>query len=76
MLPGPAGRGFLVALFVEDDLDTLQATLPENIQGGQISNATAYLYQTAEALLKMQSGPDGNHAVSWSAVYLPYEIVP
>ncbi len=71
----PAGQGFLVALFVEDDLETLQATLPENIQGGTIPNATEYLYQTAEALLEMQTGPEGNYAVSWSAVYLPYEIV-
>lgn len=72
----PAGQGFLVALFVEDELTTLEATLPENLAGGPIPNATEYLYQTAQALLEMQAAPDGNHAVSWSAVYLPYEIVP
>ena len=72
----PAGKGFLLALFVEDDLPTLEALLPENISGGPISNAAGYLYEIAQDLLTLQAGEDGNSAVAWSAVYLPYEIMP
>ena len=39
-------------------------------------NAAQYLYQIAQDLLALQAGPAGNRAVEWSAVYLPYEIVP
>lgn len=70
----PAGEGFLLALFIEDELPNLTALLPENIQGGPIPNAGQYLYEIAQDLLRMQATPTGNSAVEWSATYLPYRI--
>lgn len=70
----PAGEGFLLALFIEDDLPNLTALLPENIQGGPIPNAGQYLYEIAQDLLRMQASATGNSAVEWSATYLTYRI--
>lgn len=70
----PAGEGFLLGLFVEDDLPALEAILPENLKGGPIPNAGQYLYEIAQDLLQMQATADGNSAVEWSATYLPYTI--
>lgn len=72
----PAGQGFLLGLFIEDDLPRLTAVLPENLAGGPIPNAGRYLYEIAQDLLRLQSLPDGMSAVDWSATYLPYEILP
>jgi hypothetical protein len=71
----PVGEGFLLGIFVEDDLPTLEAVLPENLGGGPIPNAGQYLYEIAQDLLQMQADATGNSAVEWSAVYLPYQIV-
>lgn len=72
----PAGRGFLLALFVEDDLPTLTAVLPKNLAGGPIPNAGQYLYDIAQELLRLQVGENGATPVRWSATYLPYTIDP
>ncbi|MEL6802094.1 MAG: hypothetical protein AAFO80_19680, partial [Pseudomonadota bacterium] len=66
--------GFLLALFIEDELPNLTALLPENIKGGPIPNAGQYLYEIAQDLLRLQATPTGNSAVEWSATYLPYRI--
>ena len=72
----PAGQGFLLALFVEDDLPTLTAILPENLSGGPIPNAGQYLYGIAQDLLRLQVGENGATPIRWSATYLPYTIDP
>ena len=71
----PAGEGFLLGLFIQDDLPTLQALLPENLSGGPIPNAGQYLYEIAQDLLRLQANSTGSVAVEWSAAYLPYEII-
>ncbi len=72
----PAGKGFLLALFIEDELPTLAAILPENITGGPVPNAGQYLYEIAQDLLKLQADDSGSTPVQWSATYLPYDIQP
>jgi hypothetical protein len=72
----PAGEGFLLALFIEDDLPKLTAILPENLSGGPIPNAGQYLYEIAQDLLQLQANASGKAAVEWSAAYLPYKIEP
>ncbi|MDA8747898.1 caspase family protein, partial [Litoreibacter sp.] len=72
----PAGKGFLLALFVEDELPKLTAILPENIAGGPVPNAGQYLYEIAQDLLRLQADGSGNAPVEWSATYLPYNILP
>jgi hypothetical protein len=39
----PAGKGFLLGLFIEDDLPALKAILPADLAGGAIPNAGQYL---------------------------------
>ena len=67
---GPAGRGFLLALLVEDDLPDLAALLPENLNGGAVPDAGQFLYDMAGDLLALSARGE----VTWSAAYLPYEI--
>ncbi|MGB3313213.1 MAG: caspase family protein [Albidovulum sp.] len=72
----PAGAGFLLGLFIEDDLPRLTAILPENLEGGPVPNAGQYLYEIAQDLLRLQADGSGSAATEWSATYLPYEIIP
>ncbi|WP_347313405.1 caspase family protein [Defluviimonas sp. SAOS-178_SWC] len=72
----PHGKGFLLGLFIEDDLPRLTAILPENLEGGPIPNAGQYLYEIAQDLLRLQADASGSSAPEWSATYLPYEILP
>lgn len=72
----PAGNGFLLGLFIEDELPSLTAILPENLLGGPVPNAGQYLYQIAQELLRLQADGSGSVATEWSATYLPYEIIP
>lgn len=72
----PTGKGFLLGLFVEDDLPSLTAVLPENLQGGPIPNAGQYLYELAQDLLRLQADDGTSKPVRWSATYLPYTINP
>jgi metacaspase-1 len=72
----PAGEGFLLGLFIEDDLPALTALLPENLDGGPVPNAGQYLYEIAQDLLRLQTSGAGSTAAQWSAAYLPYEILP
>jgi hypothetical protein len=70
----PAGKGFLLGLFIEDDLPALKGVLPANLAGGAIPNAGQYLYEIAQELLQLQANSAGTNPVNWSAAYLPYEI--
>lgn len=70
----PAGKGFLLGLFIEDDLPALKAILPADLAGGAIPNAGQYLYEIAQELLQLQANNNGTKPVQWSATYLPYEI--
>ncbi|OYX42607.1 MAG: hypothetical protein B7Z02_11475 [Rhodobacterales bacterium 32-67-9] len=72
----PHGKGFLLGLFIEDDLARLTAILPENLAGGPVPNAGQYLYEIAQDLLRLQADGAGTAAPDWSATYLPYEILP
>ena len=72
----PAGNGFLLGLFIEDELPRLTAILPENLDGGPVPNAGQYLYEIAQDLLRLQAEGTGSSAPEWSATYLPYEIIP
>ena len=72
----PAGAGFLLGLFIEDDLPRLTAVLPENLAGGPVPNAGQYLYEIAQDLLRLQADGSASSATEWSATYLPYEIIP
>lgn len=72
----PAGKGFLLALFIEDELPKLTAVLPENISGGPVPNAGQYLYEIAQDLLRLQADGSGSTPIEWSATYLPYDIQP
>ncbi len=71
----PHGKGFLLGLFIEDDLPRLTAILPENLAGGPVPNAGQYLYEIAQDLLRLQADASGTSAPEWSATYLPYEII-
>lgn len=73
---GPVGRGFLLGLFIEDDLPALTALLPDDLDGGPVPNAGQYLYRIAQDLLRLQAGGSGSAVTQWSAAYLPYEILP
>lgn len=72
----PHGKGFLLGLFIEDELPRLTAILPENLAGGPVPNAGQYLYEIAQDLLRLQADASGSSAPEWSATYLPYEILP
>ena len=72
----PAGAGFLLGLFIEDELPRLTAVLPENLAGGPVPNAGQYLYEIAQDLLRLQADGSASSATEWSATYLPYEIIP
>lgn len=72
----PTGAGFLLGLFIEDDLPRLTAVLPENLEGGPVPNAGQYLYEIAQDLLRLQADGSAAAATEWSATYLPYEIIP
>ncbi|MGJ8583847.1 MAG: caspase family protein [Marinosulfonomonas sp.] len=70
----PAGKGFLLGLFVEDDLPALKSVLPADLAGGAIPNAGQYLYEIAQELLQLQARTTGTDPIRWSAAYLPYDI--
>lgn len=70
----PAGKGFLLGLFVEDDLPALKSVLPADLAGGAIPNAGQYLYEIAQELLQLQANTTGTDPIKWSAAYLPYDI--
>lgn len=70
----PAGKGFLLGLFIEDDLPALDSVLPADLAIGAIPNAGQYLYEIAQELLQLQANQTSANPVQWSAAYLPYEI--
>ena len=70
----PAGEGFLLGLLIEDDLPDMAAILPENLSGGPVPDAGAYLFNIAQDLLELRPNGPGSAPITWSATYLPYTI--
>lgn len=72
----PSGSGFLLGLLIEDDLPDMAAILPQNLSGGPVADAGAYLFDIAQDLLELRPNGPGSAPVRWSATYLPYTISP
>ena len=70
----PVGQGFLLGLLIEDDLPDMAAILPQNLAGGPVADAGAYLFDIAQDLLDLRPNGPGSAPVRWSATYLPYTI--
>ena len=70
----PAGRGRLLAILVEDELDAIAALLPQNVNLAPVPDAAGWLARLAHLLNDMQGSADGNSAVAWSGVVLDYTI--
>lgn len=71
----PAGRGYLLAILVEDEIEALQGLLPRDLAPGPIPGAPHYLQALANGLNTLKLSADRVTPVAWSAAFTPYEIL-
>ena len=70
----PAGRGFLLAILVENPADEIERVLPKGLTGGLVGSAQTHLNALFQALQEL-SAPEGE-SLRWSAKIAPYAIAP
>jgi len=74
---GETGKGKLVAVLIEDDVDTDDLIQLSSDPFRVIDNPTQWLAKLSERLNKAFHEPDGkNRAIRWSMTSLDYEITP
>ncbi|MEE4188141.1 MAG: caspase family protein [Roseobacter sp.] len=72
----PAGRGHLVAVLIEDDLDAVTSKLPNNVNLEPVPGGLSHLTDLARALNASFVDASGRRSTLWHASILPYSIVP
>jgi hypothetical protein len=72
----PYGRGHLLAVLVEDDVQTVTALLPDHVDLDPIPAGLDHLVELADALNMSLNDDVGVRPSRWHAAIVPYNILP